>query len=559
MAGWRPGHARPARHRPRVLAMISIPMTGRLLLAGFGLLALGQHATVGNFDEGAALTGAWRLAGGAWPYRDFWTAYAPGQYAALGLIFELFGPSVSVARAWDAVVRAVLAVVVFALARDLTGSRWALGAWAMTLSVLLEPGQRLTNPIPALMLAMASLRPAIRAGVGRPGGHAIGTGALLGLTALFRLDFAIVATGAALAAIAFPDAPRSPVASAPRRVALAIREGLLASAVAAGLVALAAVVLLWAMPLETMWHHLVRFPARLAESSFRRSPPRLLLHPHYFVHADLGDWLSSDSIVHRWLRYWIPVLVLALAGARLLQLASRPARDPIDGRRRRAIAGGVVLGLGLLPYATFRSDWMHTLPLSVVATVLALALAREVAAGPWPPVVRRGLLVALALAGVVLAAPPLAAAARAVREAPPWRCSSSLPRAGCARLPEDQARAIARIRALVPEHEPLFVGLMRHDALYVNDVAFYFLAGRPIPTRYHEMPLLLVTTRDVQESMVAELERAAPRWLVRWDGGPERATSKAGGGARVLDEYLARRYEPSEAIGEYEIWRRRNP
>ena len=111
--------------------MIAVPLAARLLLAGLGALALGHHATVGFFDEGAALTGAWRLGGGAWPYRDFWTAYAPGQYAVLGLLFEVLEPSVSVARAWDALARSALAVVVFALARDLTGSRWALGALSL--------------------------------------------------------------------------------------------------------------------------------------------------------------------------------------------------------------------------------------------------------------------------------------------------------------------------------------------------------------------------------------------------------------------------------------------
>jgi len=538
--------------------MIAIPLAARLLLAGLGALALGHHATVGFFDEGAALTGAWRLGGGAWPYRDFWTAYAPGQYAVLGLLFEVLEPSVSVARAWDALARSALAVVVFALARDLTGSRWALGAWAMTLAVLLEPGQRLTNPIPALLLVMASMRLAIRVDVGRPGHRAIGAGALVGLTAVFRLDFAIVAGAAALVAIAFSDASGPPVAPGARRLALMIRAGMLGIIAAAGLVGLATALLLWAMPPETIWLHVVRFPARLAESPLRLPPPRLLLHPHYFVHADLDDWLSSGSIVNRWLRYWLPVLVLALAGGRLLRLVSRPCRDAIAGRSRRAMAGGLTLGLGLLPYATFRSDWTHTLPLCVVATVLALALARDLGAGHRPPLVRRGLLAALALAGAVLAAPPLAAAARVVRDAPPWRCSSSLPRAGCARLSADQARAVARIRALVPEHEPLFVGLMRHDDVYLNDVAFYFLAGRPIPTRYHEMPRALITARDVQETVVAELERTAPRWIVRWDGGPERATSKVGGGSRVLDEYLARRYGPSEVIGEYAIWKRRD-
>lgn len=78
------------------LRLTPTPPADRLLLIGLGLaglgaLALTHHAQVGIFDEGAALTGAWRLGSGEWPYRDFWTAYPPGQYAVLGLLFELFG------------------------------------------------------------------------------------------------------------------------------------------------------------------------------------------------------------------------------------------------------------------------------------------------------------------------------------------------------------------------------------------------------------------------------------------------------------------------------------
>jgi hypothetical protein len=543
-----------------VLTVRSTPRADPLLLIGVGLGAfvLVHHATVGFFDEGAMLTGAWRLGGGAWPYRDFWTAYAPGQYAVLGLLFALLEPSVSVARAWDALVRSGLAVVAYVLARDVTGSRWALGAWALTLAVLLEPGLRLTNPIPALLLALASLRLAIRVDAGRPGRLAIGTGALAGLTALFRLDFGIVAAGAALVAMAFADWSRPPAGTGAGRLPLPIRGGVLAIAAGTTVVGLAAAVLFWAMPLETIWRHVVNFPARLAESPFRLPPPRLLLHPRHFARADLGDWLSSASLVHRWLRYWLPILVLALAASRLRRLIARPPGDAIDGRRRRALAGCLALGLGLLPYATFSSDWPHTLPLCVVAAVLALALAHEAAVPRGPLVIRWGLSVALVVAGAVLAAPPLAAAARTVREVPTWRCASSLPRAGCARVSGDQALAIARIRALVPPDEPLFVGLARHDDIFVNDVAFYFLAGRAIPTRYHEMPRVLVTGREAQESLVADLERTAPRWIVRWGGAPGLPTAKVGGASRVLDEYLARRYEPSEVIGDYAIWRRRD-
>ena len=61
-----------------------------------------------------------------------------------------------------------------------------------------------------------------------------------------------------------------------------------------------------------------------------------------------------------------------------------------------------------------------------------------------------------------------------------------------------------------PDGEPLFAGLLRHDNVFANDVSIYFLADRPIATRYHELHPGVTTTQAVQEEMVAELQAADP-------------------------------------------------
>ena len=84
----------------------------------------------GVYDEGLILVGAQRILLGEVPYRDFWNTYAPGQIAVVALLFKALGQSMLVERAYDALVRAGIAVACFALARRMGARAGALVAWA---------------------------------------------------------------------------------------------------------------------------------------------------------------------------------------------------------------------------------------------------------------------------------------------------------------------------------------------------------------------------------------------------------------------------------------------
>ena len=75
-------------------------MSRREVAAG-ALLALGAAALsaftilrgYAPHDEGLMLAWARRIADGQWPYRDFWSNYAPGQPLLLAALVKVFGPS----------------------------------------------------------------------------------------------------------------------------------------------------------------------------------------------------------------------------------------------------------------------------------------------------------------------------------------------------------------------------------------------------------------------------------------------------------------------------------
>jgi len=92
----------------------------------------------------------------------------------------------------------------------------------------------------------------------------------------------------------------------------------------------------------------------------------------------------------------------------------------------------------------------------------------------------------------------------------------------------------------------IFVGVGRHDKIFVNDVAFYFLANLRSTTKWHEFVPGLQTTEPIQRSMVAELESKKPRFVVlesQWDDVREPNDSALSSGVTILDDYIRYRFK----------------
>jgi 4-amino-4-deoxy-L-arabinose transferase-like glycosyltransferase len=167
------------------------------------------------------------VVGGGQPVWHPWCHYPVGYSAFLGGVYRVFGSGPHVATIANAVVGALLAVVVHRLARHATGE---LRAFFAGLLVALWPGLvvyaalLMTEPLAALGLATSAWLVA-RDGRAHPRRGALAGGVALGLTALVRPQSLLVAP--ALGLFTLP-------AGAPRRARL------LAGARTAGLALLAA-------------------------------------------------------------------------------------------------------------------------------------------------------------------------------------------------------------------------------------------------------------------------------------------------------------------------------
>ena len=464
---------------------------GAAALAGFTILrGYEPH------DEGLMLAWAGRVANGQWPYRDFWSNYAPGQTVVLAALWKVFGPSLLAWRILRIALDAVVAVLVYRLVLRKAPEWVALLAWLGAAAAMAWPAGPGPNAT-ALALALGALLAAAT----RPGL----AGALAGAAFVFRPEIGVAA---ALGA-ACPGEPR------PSGRILGI----------AALVALAGLLPFVIVAPGDMADQIVGF---LGIQHLQRTPLRFAPH-------------TTDP--NKVLEHLFPVILL---GAAALWAAWAIAR-----RRWHPAAPLAVVGV---LYLVARPDEFHLVPLSVaVMVLLCAAAARE-------PVraVRAVLLVGaglVALHGVERRVgqalhPPAQAAVPGpggdgVRTSPPdARALRGL---------------LAAVRRHAPPGAPVFVANPRHDRVTAGDPMLYAILDRRNPTRYDVMQPGVVTSEKVQREMVRDLRgtRVVVRWLDpratrREDDGADRSS-----GVHVLDRYLAAHFTPRRRFGFYQLLVRR--
>ncbi|HEX8743136.1 MAG TPA: hypothetical protein VF712_08370 [Thermoleophilaceae bacterium] len=504
--------------RRRWLVPVAL-FAGAALISGFTMLRGIDH-----FDEGLALQAARRVAGGELPYRDFLWSYGPASPYLLGGLFDLLGTSLVHWRVLRVLADAGVALLAFVLVRRHAGDRWALLAWLAVACQMAQP--RNANPFPFALLA--ALGAIVLVSGERPLRTRVAwAGALTAVAAAYRIDFALYGFAAVAVMLALET----------RRV----RTVALYAAVTAGLAVLVYAPFAVAVGPADLYEALIG-------TSLRERDYWTLPFP-WSYYGSLGSpegWKDA-------LDFYVPALLLAglaVAGAALAWRALRERRPPPP-----LGAGLAVLALGCLSYLLSRTDEVHTTPLFVaLAVMLPLAAARAWGAGPgrarwlaYPAALVFGLLLLHGAAnrGSALLRPPELAAL-------------GVGPADGVRIPPEEARAIERIEALVgervPPGEPIYVAPARSDRVRFNDSLMYVLMERDNASR---VDYGLIAKAGPQREIVADLERARPRLVVRWTAPvasePEPNLRGRASGVRILDDWLAREYRLAERLHDYDV------
>jgi hypothetical protein len=517
------------------------------LLLAVGLRVAVAHVPFGAdiYDEGLIANGAVLVLRGQWPAVDFYAPYPPAAFAALALIFQLWGVRLIVERWFAAVLAALVSVLGFWLIAGLpTGSKssphrtwWTAGLACLAIAFLL--GSRWVTPVSsgALALLLATglgLRMALPRG--RPAAACF-CGALAGATALWRLDFGLyvlVANGVVWT-LCSGHAQKDPLRG--RRWA----PGILAMSL--GALAVSGVPLAW-----------------LVAHGGRRAFESLFWWP-----------LAGTVAAHLpWTRHWTAFLVPLTSVVLIAGAATRLPRDPV----RTGMALWLLLvGVGFWVYAVGLANTAHLLPLRVVALLLGALAQTELFRSALPAGVtphrqesiwwRRAADVAFL---AFIAAPVFAPVREFARaQALPAARHTSLPgRRGAgvyAGPPEvgDYRRIMAYLDRNVSPRARLFCGARRHDLFLKSDNLAYFLSERESGTYYWCLDAGVTSTWPVQVEMVHELEASRVEVLLTRLAAPhpEANAGSRSSGVHLLDDYLRRHYRLVAAWENYQIYRRR--
>jgi hypothetical protein len=470
-----------------------------LLVAAAALSAFTKLRGYAPHDEGLMLAWADRIAGGEWPYRDFWSNYLPGQSLVLAGLVKLFGPSLLAWRVLRVAVDAVTALLAYRLVRRDAGEGWAFAAWLTVASAMAFP----TGPGPtptAVLLTFAALLAARRS----PGR----AGVLAGLAFFFRPE---VGVAAALGVVlerrsARPLAPAAVTAAVLCAPFAVVAGGDMASQVFgfAGIQGLQRLPLVPAL-------HVGPDPNKLLELLF----PLLLV--------------ITTAVWAAWAAWRRPEL--------------------------RALALAPLMAAGLA-YLLARADEFHVLPLcAALAAALALAAARERALAA-----KAVLGIALAVIAVhgldrragQLRHPPTLAAI-------PGRVADGVK--ATPRDVRALRRVMRVVRRRARPGRPVLVAPPRFDRVRFGDPMLNVLLQRPNPTRYDVMQPGVVTTAKVQREMARDLIRSRAPVVVRWvlpaAGRREPNRSARSSGVHLLDRTIAARYRRLVRYGDYVVLVRR--
>lgn len=524
-----------------------------------------------GLPSGKSVAGALVILDGGVPYRDFWSMYAPGQFYAVALLFWLFGRELLIQALAAAALHAASAVVFFHLLLTLGAGRLiAFPTAAVSALMFWTTAPELTDyqlALPCVLLALSNI---VRYYLGEGVARLRRAGLWLGLAAWSKHDVAAyVAVGAVLSLAGSwwwgrgvrPAAWRPPLSA-----------GWTVAVVALAAVSPMALWTAWTAGSEA-WADLFVFPAtvfsRVRGDRFPPLIPEILPIQTWIADAtNVRKALRASDSVATWIMLYVPAAA-CLAGAAAL-VARRPRLEP-------GAAASLVLLVACIPFfwsAAHVQQNTHPYTMAMLAGGIAVILWTGGVVSPPRPF--RWRVLALTI-GAVYAGGLLATSATKLAAVHyEWAGSRPLDLPGFrgVRVPARMYEAFNPIgrffRTYTAADEAIYTGLVRHDAIVINNSLLYAIAGRRTCCGVTELHPGVADRAALQTKIIERLEQSGVRAMALWRFGwtdavmdERRRRSLAAtpdGASTRLDEYIAAHFETVSTHGEYRVlWRRDQP
>lgn len=524
-------------HRPIPAAILV------LLCVSFLTFFVTENKRITLFDEGVILVGAERVSGGAVLHRDFYFNYGPAQLYILSFLFRIFSPSVWVERAWDALARSCVVLFVFLLCVRVGSRRAAWLAAFASLILLAHFGFHGYPVFPALASALASTVCLYAVFEKSRSTFWLAAGGLCnGITFLFRYDIGLFAFGAEAILLTAWLLAQSGQTGGASRALFGLTRFLAGFAIIA--VPLGAAYLLFGVARDFLFD-VVSFSGSYIAT---RSLP--------FPGLNVLKRSPSEAAVY------LPVIVMAATALAIPFSWRRKKNDPVLWVAALLLAlTGVFFAKGFVRVSAIQ------MALAIISSIALVTLVAN-RLSTFPRFIRLAVGGALTAAGLCTLIAGFGDLKSGRQNAVAWignagcRASAGIERLGCYTVDESHAAAIRYLERVTTPADPIFVGNGRHDKLFINDIAFYFLAGRVPATKWYQFDPGLQTKAQLQREMVGELSRRCPPFIVlesEWDKMEEANASAVSSGVTILDDYLRTHFTLAARFGSIRILRNISP
>jgi hypothetical protein len=448
----------------------------------FLILLLPIKTPFNIYDEGFVVFNATRVLNGDIPYKDFWTIYPPGQFYVIAGVFKIFGTNLLISRLYDTLVRFVIVVCVYLLARKMSYSTIStLFASIMAALLLGVAGSYGYAVFPAFALCLLSILCLIDYITSGKQSRLLLTGVLLGVAMFFRWDIGLYAGASMFTTIILFRYLR---ATPEIRRDIAIKFSLNQTALPMGMLVCLFLIGYGMFALRGGISELVSqafiFPITQLHT-VRWLPYPSLIPPSI---ADLGTF-----------KFYLPIL-LYISEIPSFFSYLRVGISLKEDRFGRVLI--LFFGLFLFSQALSRFDTIHVVPSTSILFLLAAQYSWKDKFQNQVVLLKYIQKLGLFILTTVYILSSIANIFLPASEYPLWRCHSPIARSGCVELNDDQERAVLYLDSSTFKSEPIFVGNQNHSQINVNDIGFYFLSDRSSVSYYHELYPGVATTEQVQ-------------------------------------------------------------
>ena len=500
-----------------------------------------------------------RVLAGQIPYRDFWTLYAPGSFYLLAFFFRLFGTHLLVEHIAASTFCAAALCIYYRLILNLVGERRiALVSSAIVLACIYSTDYFLgLGPYPpTIFFILIGINFAVGYFKLNAKPKLAFAGISIGIAALIKHDVAVYAIAAISSGLVVHHLVNGTT------LLFKIKSLVidLTIFIGAAIVVAAPILAIFAYHAGAdMWQDLMVFPSTVFRFARPESYPLLLP-------IGLKDvWLLKTLFnIFRYIQFNLPFLVF-LFGIFAIGLS-------LGRQRLEYAAPGAIFVVAFLLHYSSAHVQINTNIISISIYAVALGaisyrlLVQDFFRDQNTLIELAGLAVATVWM-ISLVTQPIYQLQATNNQA---TVESELAKISEIRVEKNEHNDLLQVKNLVdklaPNHQPVYVGLHRHDVTIIGTSKTYFILDRKNPTRHDQLHPGIADHAEFQQQIVRDLDRAKVNVIVLVHSFPDKVLDQTKAlrsvnlpktGARTLDEYIDRNFTPVRSIGRYEVLQRK--